>query len=86
MKSTKKLSVVIDGRPYAQHHFWKEKSFDNYRNYQKNFKRNHYKQIVIHFNKDNELNLYDKVCKQDNATEYIRELIRKDMQRNGQEI
>ena len=62
----------------------KAEAYDRLRNYQRDFIKKNYRQILIRFNVNTDAEVLAKLDEQSNKTDYIRSLILKDMEENDQ--
>lgn len=62
----------------------KAEAYDRLRNYQRDFIKKNYRQILIRFNVNTDAEVLAKLDEQTNKTDYIRSLILKDMKENDQ--
>ena len=83
MKSTKSKAVVVGDRTIAQGKSWKTDSLHNYRKKQQEFIKDNYRSFAIKLNRGKDKELIDYIESQENATEFIRQLIKKDMGERG---
>ena len=83
MKDTKSKSVKdkSKGVTYSAGRIWTDKQLENYRKYQVNFLRDTYRTFVVRLKKEGDKKLISFLEKQDNVTEYIKNLIVEDMKK-----
>ena len=82
MKSTTKKATVNKktGEITAQGRVWQEKKLSDYRQYQQDFNKETYRTFVFRLSKTKDEGMISFLEGQDNLTEYLKILIREDMQ------
>ena len=81
MKSTKKRAVKKDDKILAQGRIWNEEAYMRYRQYQTEFNKKRYRMFGIRMLNETEKDLIKWLESKDNLDDYMKALIRKDMEK-----
>lgn len=79
LRSTKKRAVEKDGMVYAQNKLWGKKSYLHFRQYQTEYNKKRYRMFGIRMLNEADADLIKYLESKDNLNTYLKELIRKDM-------
>ena len=86
MNDTKKKSKSNKDTVYAQGRLWSKESFESYRNYQKQYNKEHYRQIIIRLNNETDKDLIEWLSSQSNLAGYIKKIAREDMEKQKSQL
>lgn len=75
MKSTDKKSVKKNGMIYAQGRLWTQEQLDNYRRYQTQYRKQHYRTFAIRLNNETDKDVIEFLEKQESLTDTIRTMV-----------
>lgn len=82
MKSTKSKLIRSKGKIYASYgRTYSKEAFQNFREYQTKYEKEKYRRFNVRFRYGEDQDIIDFLEAQDNAMEYIRNTLRKDIEK-----
>ena len=79
MRSTKPKKETNNDVIIASGRKWTKKQYDNFRQYQNDYYKKSYRNFIFKLNKVDDAEIIEYLESQDNATDYMRQLVIKDM-------
>ena len=61
---------------------YSDEAYENFRKYQREFVRTHYKQYLLRFHTENESDVIEYLNSIDGVTQYLKNLIKEDMKKH----
>ena len=75
------LLVMSEKKKYKDPRYT-DKGYENFHNYQKEFVRTHYKKYLLRFHTEKEADIIEYLNGIDGLTQYLKNLIREDMEKH----
>ena len=79
MRSTKPKKETNNDVIIASGRKWTKEQYDNFRQYQNDYYKKSYRNFIFKLNKVDDAEIIEYLESQDNATDYMRQLVIKDM-------